>query len=455
MLKNISYKEKQLSKTIFIVNISISIGLILLICFNPVVIGLTKYLVISLLIALIFSNILVFFKRLTIATHITITGCMLVIWALCATTLGKDNIISVIDTVVYIYPLIIFSALIADKKSSLIYTIMNIIFLSIYMYYLYYQNIFNKDICIEFFCDIAVALIFIGICSWTILKKSEENLLTIQDYANNLEKKVEERTEELQTANEEMEAINSQLIETKDQLWGEMQLAKKIQTVLLPHNPAIQGFEISAYMVPANEVGGDYYDIINVANKDWIVIGDVSGHGVPAGLVMMMVQTAIHVTIEQNPNLNPSELLTIINKTIYNNIKNLNDDKYMTITVLAYHNQEKFYFSGLHQDILIYRKKNNIIDIIETNGMWIGIIDNINGMVTDDHFYIEKDDIILLYTDGIIESTKNDKMYSSQLKYILHENSNCTCEEIKRKILDSLQGYNIFDDITFMILRKL
>ena len=106
---------------------------------------------------------------------------------------------------------------------------------------------------------------------------------------DNLEHLVEERTAEL--------------VKAMSALWGEMELAKKIQTVLLPRAPAISGLEIAAYMRPADEVGGDYYDVINAQGIDWLVIGDVSGHGVPAGLIMMMVQTAIHTVLEGKPNL--------------------------------------------------------------------------------------------------------------------------------------------------------
>jgi len=96
--------------------------------------------------------------------------------------------------------------------------------------------------------------------------------------------------------------------ENSAKLEKEMEIASNIQSALLPRNPSIKGYEISTYMMPADEVGGDYYDIINVANRDWIIIGDVSGHGVPAGLIMMMVQTCIHNTLNIFPEISPSEL---------------------------------------------------------------------------------------------------------------------------------------------------
>ncbi|MBU0992664.1 MAG: SpoIIE family protein phosphatase, partial [Proteobacteria bacterium] len=216
-----------------------------------------------------------------------------------------------------------------------------------------------------------------------------------------LEDKVEQRTLELS--------------EARDALWGEMELAKRIQTTLLPEHPAIEGFEIAAYMKPDDEVGGDYYDVIHVAGKDWIVIGDVSGHGVPAGLIMMMVQTSIHTALEKYPDMSPVELLTIVNAVISRNIKKLKEDKYMTITVLAYAVNGQFDFAGAHQDILIYRSSSGGVESIETHGVWIGMTDDIKNMLQVDQVKLNKRDVMLLYTDGIPEARDSSgNMFSEE-----------------------------------------
>jgi serine phosphatase RsbU (regulator of sigma subunit) len=268
-----------------------------------------------------------------------------------------------------------------------------------------------------------------------------------------LESQVEKRTNELKQANDELGIMNDRLVETRDQLWGEMQLAKKIQTVLLPENPYIDTYEVSAYMEPASDVGGDYYDIIHVDGRDWIVIGDVSGHGVPAGLIMMMVQTSIHTVLEQNPNIYPSELLEIVNRTIHVNIKHLGDDKYMTITVLL-HENGKYLFAGLHQDILIYRYAERKVESIETDGMWVGIMDQID--LQDYEFNLQKNDVLLLYTDGITEASHpNGEMYGQEnLRKVLVEYGNYSTKRIEIEILASLQEYQKKDDVTFMLLKR-
>lgn len=282
--------------------------------------------------------------------------------------------------------------------------------------------------------------------------KQLQDMDKLKDEMNkNLEEKVKERTEKLS------QAMNA--------LWGEMELAKRIQTILLPQNPKIPGYDISAYMFPASEVGGDYYDVIRSHERNWIVIGDVSGHGVPAGLIMMMVQTAIHIVVCQNPDLKPAQLLSIINQTITQNIQMMRDDKYMTITVMATYEDGHFIFSGLHQDILIYRKKSQHVEIIETNGIWIGISEDISDMLQDDQFHLDAGDTLLIFTDGIVESWEKGiaqekkspevHMYGQdRLEQFLKTSGNESAENIRNNILKSLEHYEANDDITMLVLKR-
>src|SRR5262249_39256965 len=105
-----------------------------------------------------------------------------------------------------------------------------------------------------------------------------------------------------------------ELKKARDALWSEMELAKRIQTALLPKRQNTRGFNIAVSMHPAQEVGGDYYDIIETeAGSRWIAIGDVAGHGVDSGLIMMMAQTSIMTVIKGNPQVKPAEVLKTVN----------------------------------------------------------------------------------------------------------------------------------------------
>ncbi len=311
-----------------------------------------------------------------------------------------------------------------------------------------------------------VYLIIILSMAYILLNKFVDLHNEVEDLNKNLEKKVVQRTQELQAALDKLETSNEELVKTQDALWGEMELAKKIQTALLPKQPTISGYEISAFMAPADEVGGDYYDVINIDGKDWMVIGDVSGHGVPAGLIMMMAQTAIHSVLRKSSDLSASELLSTVNSVISYNIKKLGESKYMTMTVLACHENGKFYFSGLHQDIMIYRANSGKVDIVETNGMWIGLTDVISDMIQVDHLNLETGDVMLLYTDGITEAfknnhSKNEKHYKKQmfsdekLLQVFNELGKKSTEDIKTGIMNALQNYTCHDDITMVVTKRI
>jgi histidine kinase len=209
-------------------------------------------------------------------------------------------------------------------------------------------------------------------------------------YAN-LEEKVRQRTEQLKKA--------------MDSLWGELELAKKIQTALLPERPGIDGYEITGFMKTADEVGGDYYDVVNAGGRDWIVIGDVSGHGITAGLIMMMVQTAIHIALDLSPGLPPSQLLENINRTISENMKKLGGSRFMTITVLMSAGDGVFHFAGLHENILVYRAESGLVESVNTEGMWIGLHEDIKGKMKDKSLKLEEGDMIPSTGNGIQSGT--------------------------------------------------
>jgi serine phosphatase RsbU (regulator of sigma subunit) len=292
-----------------------------------------------------------------------------------------------------------------------------------------------------------------------------ENLTgVLSDLNVNLEKKVEVRTKELLKSNNELNAVMEELRKSKDRLWSEMDLARKIQTILLPKYPYIEGYNIAAYMEPAAEVGGDYYDVINMEGVDWITIGDVSGHGVTAGLIMMMVQTSIRTVMAGSGELKPEAVLRQVNRVFSENVSRLTEDKYMTISVIACLRNGHFYHSGLHQDIMIYREKSREVEIIETNGMWLGLMDNIRGIPRDDEFVMQSGDVMLLYTDGITEARVEDfienkeivsNMYGAdRLKKVFIEYGGRDVMEIKRGILESLTGYKCRDDVTLLVIKK-
>ncbi len=253
--------------------------------------------------------------------------------------------------------------------------------------------------------------------------------------------------------------LRLQLKQIGDALWGEMEIAKQIQIALLPDKIASKDYEITATMLPAEEVGGDYYDFIEIPNgKTWVSIGDVSGHGVESGLVMMMVQTSILTTISNFPSYPPSRVLKSINYTIKENISRLKKDSFVTLVILSL-SDSRIVFSGKHQDIIIYRSKSDTIETVPTNDTWLGLVDDISKHSTDTAIPFAKGDLVLLYTDGVTEAVNEfEEMYGQKrLEQALHKYSSLSIKEIIKNILNEIQAFQINqeDDITLLIIKKI
>ncbi len=264
-----------------------------------------------------------------------------------------------------------------------------------------------------------------------------------------LEATVKERTLELEIAYQEVN-------HAKNALWGEMQLAKKIQTVLLPKNPIIPGYEITGYMQTADSVGGDYYDVIRTKNKYWLAIGDVSGHGVSAGLVMMMAQTALNHALTALEDKTPDQIIASVNQVLYDNIQKLGESKYMTFMLLAIGSDGTIHYSGLHQDVLVFRKAKKAVDTVETQGMWLGVVPEIDQLNSVNHLHLSEGDVMLLTTDGIIEA-KDDagQMYGTdRLRTELENHGQLSTEALRDRILKSTAGYEHNDDVTLIIVKR-
>jgi len=249
-----------------------------------------------------------------------------------------------------------------------------------------------------------------------------------------------------------------ELKRARDALWSEMELAKRIQTALLPNKERVRGFDIAAAMFPAKEVGGDYYDIIETPTGDkWVTIGDVSGHGVDSGLIMMMAQTSISSMVANGLNRGPSEILKSVNSVIRENISRLGSDHYMTMMAIRL-NESQMTMAGKHQDVIIYRSALNKTETITTNGTWLGITDNMEKYLTDVTENIDDGDIVLLFTDGITEATnKEGEMYGeARLEQALNQYADLPVSRILEKIIDEVKNFQEeqFDDMSLVVIKK-
>jgi sigma-B regulation protein RsbU (phosphoserine phosphatase) len=251
----------------------------------------------------------------------------------------------------------------------------------------------------------------------------------------------------------------AELKKARDSLWSEMELARRMQTSLLPGTgKKLNGFEVVARMIPAKEVGGDYYDIIEQSgDRGWVSVGDVSGHGFDSGLVMMMAQTSMLSTVNRSPDARPVQVIASVNQVIRENIARLGSDHYMTISVLLLQDSSVT-VAGKHQDLIVYRAALNRTEVIPTEGTWLGLCDDISSETSERRIDLDEGDIILLFTDGVSESlNKEGNLFGqARLEEAVNRCADLAPARILDKIFEEVKAFQDeqLDDMTLIVIKK-
>ncbi|MBF0203175.1 MAG: SpoIIE family protein phosphatase [Desulfamplus sp.] len=242
----------------------------------------------------------------------------------------------------------------------------------------------------------------------------------------------------------------------------EMALAKNIQTGLLPSGikNIHPDFEIAASMLTADKVSGDFYDICyDKTGNLWFAIGDVSGHGVTAGLIMMMAQT-VHTTVTTNLACDAQDVVIIINEILYKNVhERLKESNFMTFNALKYLGSGKFQHAGAHLSIIIYRIQSGDCELIRTKGVYLNFKKDISKTTKNAYFQLGEGDIMVLYTDGLTEAENMDnkmldiKGFVEIIKKYVHNEPDTMKENIMADVLKWCD-YKIEDDMTIVIVRR-
>jgi sigma-B regulation protein RsbU (phosphoserine phosphatase) len=244
----------------------------------------------------------------------------------------------------------------------------------------------------------------------------------------------------------------------RERLEKEMEIAARIQVSLLPEKISVAGLEVATHMTPATEVGGDYFDVIPDARGCWICIGDVAGHGLTAGLVTVMLQSAIASVIEANPYVHPIELIVAVNTIIYENVRRrLKQKEHVTLTVLRYERNGEVKFAGAHEEIIICRRAGGPCLRVPTPGAWIGVDPAIRRLTVENSFELKDGDVMVLYTDGVIEAmnARQEQFGLDRLCAEVEGRRNDPVAEIQKQILERLRSWSPVpdDDTTLMVLR--
>lgn len=261
--------------------------------------------------------------------------------------------------------------------------------------------------------------------------------------------------------------ISRDELRSKERLEKELEIATVIQTLLLPAQPTLDGFDVAARMVPAEEVGGDFYDVHQASAGSWVAIGDVSGHGVTPGLIMMMVQSMLSALSRQPPEIGqkytPGEVLRVVNSALHDNLRTrMHDDNYMTMVLLKHVAGGRFKYAGAHESLLIYRRATHQVETLSTDGTWLGLQDDIGPFMEDHEIDLLPGDALVLYTDGVTEA-KNPQgvQYNiDRLRDMLIRQGSMampTAAKIRDGIVDDVMSWSRTrqDDVTVLVLRRL
>lgn len=242
----------------------------------------------------------------------------------------------------------------------------------------------------------------------------------------------------------------------------EMELARKIQTALLPGSPRDihPDFEIAATMIPCDQVGGDYYDIsFDRENRLWFCIGDVSGHGVTPGLIMMMAQT-VHTAIVTNYSHSPREVVSMINSVLFKNVrKRLGEKHFMTFTALKYMGSGRFEHAGAHLSMVVYREKEKKCELIRTKGVYLNFIQDISKKLKNSDFTLNTGDILVLYTDGLTEAMSSEQELFDVTRFvqIVEAHADQPADKLKDSIIENVMKWcnnQRADDMTLVVIRR-
>ena len=239
-------------------------------------------------------------------------------------------------------------------------------------------------------------------------------------------------------------------------LQEEMRLANDIQVNLLPkENPKIPGYEIAGRSIPAKDVGGDYYDFIKIKDDHLaLCLGDISGKGIPAALLMANLQASLRG--QTLMGIECKDCVSFTNNLLFNSTDN---NKYATLFYSVLHTSENkitFCNAGHNEPILI--DKEDKVTRLKEGGMIVGILPE----MTYEEKTIEftSGSLLVVYSDGITEAmnSSEEEFGEERLINFLKENKNLPASDLVDSIIKNVKDYagsvEQMDDMTLVVVKK-
>ncbi len=250
-------------------------------------------------------------------------------------------------------------------------------------------------------------------------------------------------------------------IRKKDETERSLRLASVRQQRMLPEEPEVDGFEFAVYYKPAAGVSGDFYDFIPVSEGVWgIVVGDVSGHGVEAGIIMGMAKATVSIFGRQMRR--PLEVMRATNEELYRSLdgKTFVSMSYAVLEVSS----RTLWFARAGQCRPLHlnpRWKIPAPQIVESKGLALGVDPGKRfARVTEEiELKLEPGDVFFQYTDGLAEAANKEKEQfgEARLMAVLERYSRTTATELVEIVRESVDDFTrareLEDDITILALK--
>ncbi|HVG07271.1 MAG TPA: PP2C family protein-serine/threonine phosphatase, partial [Thermoanaerobaculia bacterium] len=236
----------------------------------------------------------------------------------------------------------------------------------------------------------------------------------------------------------------------------ELEVARELQEDLLPHNvPPIPGYDFAHSYRTANEVGGDYYDLTPLADgRVALLVGDASGHGMAAGLVMAIANATLKTALDLDPN--PERVIRLLNRTLCRTGTNRT---FMTVfyALLDPETGEMEYVCAGHPFPLL-RRADGTIEELGCGGLPLGMRDPLD--LCSESVVLEPGDLLLLYTDGLAEAldTKGNEAFGYPRITALTRaggSPHAVHERILRAFDSHIGNEPIRDDLTLLVAARL
>jgi sigma-B regulation protein RsbU (phosphoserine phosphatase) len=242
----------------------------------------------------------------------------------------------------------------------------------------------------------------------------------------------------------------------KQRLEDELKIAREIQQGLLPQKlPQIPGYDLAAVNVSSKQVGGDYYDVLPRSETEYVIaIGDVSGKGTPAALLMANVQAAMRALAPLHDNL--PETTARINDITFENTRG---DKFITFFWgIVDTKSRKFRFVNAGHNLPFLIRKDGSVMRLSEGGLILGIMKTVQpykeGLVQ-----LEPGDTLFLFTDGVSEAmnASGEDFTEERLEGLVRSLSDRTArdmiQEVRAALEEFCKGAQQSDDITMLVLK--